>query len=343
MAVDEFHQRQQRRAEASAGGLTATATHDTKRGEDARARILALSELAGEWDDCVRGWHEKNALLARHVDGERRPSLSHEYMLYQALIGAWPETLDKDFIVRMQGYALKSAREGKLETSWTNPNEGYEAGLTAFVGDLLDENSSTEFLASFAAFAARTALLGALNGLSQLALKTLTPGVPDFYQSTELWDLSLVDPDNRRPVDFARRRHMLDQGPAKWADLAAHWRDGHIKLALTQNLLRVRRDYADMFRRGNYEPLPVSGPHADHVIAFTRGWKRQRIVVAIGRHFAPLTEGGRHWPQLWDAVIGTDAAARYQDLLGSVSGPLRGELPAAALFPHLPVAVLLRH
>jgi (1->4)-alpha-D-glucan 1-alpha-D-glucosylmutase len=342
LALDEFHQRQQRRAKAGAGGLTATATHDAKRGEDARARILALSELAGEWDACARGWREKNALLAQHVDGERRPSLAHEYMLYQALIGAWPQTIDRDFIARMQAYALKAAREGKLETSWTSPNEGYEAGLTKFVGDLLDENSSAEFTASFSAFAARIALLGALNGLSQLALKALTPGVPDFYQGTELWDLALVDPDNRRPVDFARRRQMLADEPAAWADLATHWRDGRVKLALTQRLLRLRRDFPDIFRRGSYEPLAVSGPHAGHVIAFARAWKRQRIVVAMGRHFAALTDGGRHWPAHWDAVIAADAAANYRNLLGSGAGPQRGDLQAAALFQCLPVAALLR-
>lgn len=275
LPVEEFHRRQQQRAETSAGGLTATATHDTKHGEDARARILALSELAGEWETCVRGWREKNALLAQHVGGERQPSLSHEYMLYQALIGAWPERVDPDFVTRMQGFALKAAREGKLETSWTNPNEAYEAGLRRFVGKLLD-NSSAEFVASFGGFAARVALLGALNGLSQLALKALTPGVPDFYQGTELWDFSLVDPDNRRPVDFAARRQMLRQSHVNCADLAMHWRDGRIKLALTQNLLRLRREFADVFRRGSYEPLPVSGPHTGHVISFARAWKRQR-------------------------------------------------------------------
>ena len=342
IAVADFHARQERRARAGGGGLTATATHDTKRGEDARARILALSELADEWETCVRGWREKNALLAQHVDGERRPSLSHEYMLYQALIGAWPEWVDQDFIARMQAYALKAAREGKLETSWTSPNEGYEAGLTKFVGDLLDENSSGEFLASFAGFAARTALLGALNSLSQLALKALPPGVPDFYQGTELWDLSFVDPDNRRAVDFDRRRQMLETAPMAWADLAINWRDGRIKLALTLSLLRLRRDFVDVFGRGSYESLPVSGAHAGHVIAFSRSRKRQQIVVAVGRHFAALTDGGRHWPAQWDAAIGSDGAARYRDLLGSTSGPLQGELHAASLFAHVPVAVLLR-
>ncbi len=341
LAPDDFHRRQQQRVKAGAGGLTATATHDTKRGEDARARILALSELAEEWDACVRTWREKNALLAQYVDGERRPALSHEYMLYQALIGAWPERIDADFIARMQAYALKAAREGKQETSWTSPNEGYEEGLSKFVGDLLGETSA-EFVASFSAFASRTALLGALNALSQLVLKALTPGVPDFYQGTEFWDLSLVDPDNRRPVDFARRRALLEETPAAWADLAASWRDGRIKLALTQRLLRLRRDYADVFRRGGYEPLPVDGAHAEHIIAFARTWKRQQIVVAVGRHFAPLSDGGRRWPTTWDAMIRGDGAVNYRDLLGSAAGPLRGELPAASLFQHLPVAVLLR-
>jgi len=341
IAPDDFHRRQQQRAKSGAGGLTATATHDTKRGEDARARILALSEMAEEWETCVRSWREKNALLAQYVEGERRPSLSHEYMLYQALIGAWPERVDADFIARMQAYALKAAREGKQETSWTSPNEGYEAGLMKFVGDLFGETSA-EFVASFSVFAARTALIGALNALSQLVLKALTPGVPDFYQGTEFWDLSLVDPDNRRPVDFARRRTLLEEALPAWADLAAEWRDGRIKLALTQRLLRLRHAYSDVFRRGGYEPLPVNGAHAEHVIAFTRGWKRRQVTVAVGRHFALLTDDGRHWPTGWDAVIGDDKAANYRDLLGSAVGPLRGELPAARLFQHLSVAVLLR-
>ncbi|HWC91706.1 MAG TPA: malto-oligosyltrehalose synthase [Pseudolabrys sp.] len=337
LPLEAFHRRQRLRAETAVTGLTATATHDTKRGEDARARILALSELAGDWDAAVRGWRQRNAKLSGP-----RPSPSHEYMLYQALIGAWPERVDDDFVARMQAFILKAAREGKQETSWTNPNADYEAALQRFAGDILDERLSAEFLTSFGAFAARTALLGALNSLSQLALKTLAPGAPDFYQGTELWDFALVDPDNRRPVDFNRRRDLLKQNVSNWADLAADWRDGRIKLALTQRLLQVRRDCAGLFQRGSYEPLTVRGRHAAHVIAFARSWKQQRVVVALGRHFSPLTGAGRHWPQGWDAIVEPGDTKTYADALGTLAGGRPRDLTAATLFQTLPLSVLRR-
>ena len=204
----DFHRVMQQRAETAPDGLTATATHDTKRGEDARMRILSIAELSTEWDTMVKRWRELNGHL-RQADGPRFPSAAHEYMLYQALIGAWPGTIDGTFIERMQAYALKAAREGKQETSWTSPHEAYERSLLDFVRALLDPARSAEFLSSFGEFAARTALLGALNGLSQLALKVLLPGVPDFYQGSEFWDLSLVDPDNRRALDFKAREQAL--------------------------------------------------------------------------------------------------------------------------------------
>ncbi len=340
LSLDEFHRRQQTRAETAPSGLTATATHDTKRGEDARARILALSELAADWDAAVQSWREQNAPLVLEAGGHRCPSIGHEYMLYQALIGAWPGTVDTHFVERMQAYALKAAREAKQETSWTNPNEAYEAGLQEFVGKLLDAETSAAFIASFGEFAARTALLGAVNGLSQLALKALAPGVPDFYQGTEIWDYSLVDPDNRRAVDFELRRRKLGEGPSDWPELAAHWQDGRIKLSLTRQLLRLRHRFADLFQRGSYEPLPVAGPHAEHVIAFARNWKRQRLIVAVGRHFAPLSDGGRQWPAGWEGIVDPDSKAVYEPLIGGDPGQRTGELSLAALFRDMPVSVL---
>jgi len=340
LSLDEFHRRQQTRAETAPSGLTATATHDTKRGEDARARILALSELAADWDAAVQSWREQNAPLVLEAGGHRCPSIGHEYMLYQALIGAWPGTVDTHFVERMQAYALKAAREAKQETSWTNPNEAYEAGLQEFVGTLLDAETSAAFIASFGEFAARTALLGAVNGLSQLALKALAPGVPDFYQGTEIWDYSLVDPDNRRAVDFELRRRKLGEGPSDWPELAAHWQDGRIKLSLTRQLLHLRHRFADLFQRGSYEPLPVAGPHAEHVIAFARNWKRQRLIVAVGRHFAPLSDGSRQWPAGWEGIVDPDSKAVYEPLIGGDPGQRTGELSLAALFRDMPVSVL---
>ena len=336
LTLDDFHMRLRARAETAPGGLTATATHDTKRGEDARTRILALSELPEEWSAAVREWSEMNAPLARIESKRRRPTRGHEYMLYQALIGAWQGTPDDEFTQRMQGYALKAARESKQETNWTNPNETYERGLQDFVAGILDPRRSASFIDNFSRFAERTQLLGALNGLSQLALKTLIPGVPDFYQGTELWDLSLVDPDNRRTVDFGWRAGEL--GPATQIEqLASEWWDGRLKLALTAALLRIRREFADLFQHGAYEPVAVAGPHAPHVIAFSRTYETRGILVAAGRHLAQLTSGGMHWPKEWNGALQPSAAKKYRDTLGTGAD----NLELSVLFRALPVAVLV--
>ena len=341
LPLEEFHRQQHERARTMPGGLTATASHDTKRGEDARARILALSEITADWNNAVRHWGALNAHLATHTDNRRQPSRAHEYMLYQALIGAWPDQIDGDFVKRMQAYALKAAREGKQETSWTSPNEDYEDALLGFVGSLLDPARSSEFMTSFAGFSARTALLGALNGLSQLALKALLPGVPDFYQGTELWDFSLVDPDNRRQVDFALRQRESRSLPSNWHDLAFNWRDGRIKLALSRRLLAIRQQFPDLMRSGAYEKVAVEGPQSNHIIAFSRTLKRQKIIVAIARHFASLTSGGRKWPDGFDAIL-KETRFGYDDLLGVLPARRLHKLDAANLFAGVPISVLRR-
>jgi len=339
LSLAAFHGRQRLRAEAAAQGLTATATHDTKRGEDARARILAIAELAEDWDAAVKDWHSRNAALVQHRNGRRLPSRSHEYMVYQALVGAWPGKTDAELVGRTQNYAVKAAREGKAETNWTDPNEAYEAALRAFVAGLLDPAISAGFLASFETFAARTTLLGALNSLSQLALKSLLPGVPDFYQGTELWDLSLVDPDNRQPVDFSARQSFLTEGRLPWDTLASRWQDGRIKLAVTHALLALRQGLPDLFRHGTYEPIEAAGPHAGHVVAFARAWKKQRLVVVVGRHFAPLTDGGRLWPSGWEATLPLPFG-KYRDVFDPAAAGHRNEVSVATLFATLPVSAM---
>ena len=339
LSLAAFHERQRVRSDASAQGLTATATHDTKRGEDARARILAIAELAEDWDAAVKDWHSRNAALVRHRNGRRLPSRSHEYMLYQALVGAWPGKTNTELAARMQNYAVKAAREGKEETNWTDPNEAYEAALRTFVAGLLDPTISAGFLTSFEAFAARTTLLGALNSLSQLALKSLLPGVPDFYQGTELWDLSLVDPDNRRPVDFSARRSSLDGGRLPWDILVSRWQDGKIKLAVTHALLALRQGLPDLFRHGTYEPIEAAGPHAGHIVAFARATKKERLVVAVGRHFAPLTDGGRRWPSGWQATLPLPPG-KYRDIFEPAEAGHRNEVCTSTLFANLPISVM---
>ena len=342
LTLDDFNRIARQRAETAPDGLTATATHDTKRGEDARMRILSLAELSVEWNTMVQQWRELNAPLVQQADGRRWPSAAHEYMLYQALIGAWPGTIDRAFVERMQAYALKAAREGKQETSWTNPHQDYEQALLGFVRDLLDPARSAGFLSSFGKFAERTALLGALNGLSQLALKALLPGVPDFYQGSEFWDLSLVDPDNRRPVDFADRERALSTDVTSFEELAARWADGRVKLALTHRLLRLRHDFAELLRRGSYASRNVSGPASAHIIAFTRQWKDDELLIAVGCHFAPLTNGGRQWPAGIDAKIEHTPGQSYRDLLGTAPQPRADNLDFSVLMQSIPVAALYR-
>jgi (1->4)-alpha-D-glucan 1-alpha-D-glucosylmutase len=319
--------------------MTATATHDTKRGEDARARLMALTELPGEWASAVARW---KILNAPHlvVEGEMRaPTATFEYMLYQALLGAWPSGhRDDSFRQRMQAYALKAAREGKQETSWLNPHQAYEAGLRTFIDRILDRSVSAEFLSSLGTLAQRVSLLGALNSLSQITLKATIPGVPDFYQGTEFWDLSLVDPDNRRPVDFTERANALASAQTPdWENLAQNWSTGRLKLAWTRHLLKLRTELADVFAHGDYEPVQVSGPHRDHVIAFARRRGRDAVIIAVAKSFAPFSQSGRVWPraEAFDAAL---------DVSGySVEGFAEAdatELRLSELFRHLPAAVL---
>ena len=340
LSIDAFHEAMKLRAQEWPHGMTATATHDTKRGEDARARLMALAEIPGEWASAVARWKILNAPSLVTAGEMRAPSAAFEYMLYQVLLGAWPSgQRDDTFLERMQAYALKAAREGKQETSWLNPNESYEAGLETFIARILDRSASAEFLDSLETLAQRVALLGALNSLSQMTLKATMPGVPDFYQGTEFWDLSLVDPDNRRPVDFAERATVLAsvENP-DWASLAQHWPDGHIKLAWTRHLLKLRTEFAGVFTHGDYQPLEVSGPHGDHVIAFARRLGRDAVIIAVAKSFAAFSQGGRVWPraEAFDGAL--NLKGYFVEGMGHETGAT--EVRLSALFLELPAVVL---
>lgn len=335
--IPAFHEAMQARAREWPRGMTATATHDTKRGEDARARIAALSEIPGEWTSAVSRWKVLNAPHLALDGNLRAPSATFEYMLYQTLLGAWPvqEPIDAGFVERIQSYALKAAREGKEETSWLNPHEAYENGVKSFIEKILDPAQSGEFLETLQTLARRLALLGALNSLSQLTLKATLPGVPDFYQGTEFWDLSLVDPDNRRPVDFAARHAALNSlDDPDWTDLIKRWPDGQLKLAWTRRLLKLRGELGDVIAQGDYQPLAVRGAHADHVVAFARRYGRAAAIVVVGRQFVPFTQAGREWPTLdgFDATI---------DISGyNVPGQANNDLPVAQSLRDLPATVI---
>jgi (1->4)-alpha-D-glucan 1-alpha-D-glucosylmutase len=338
LPVAAFHALMQARKRDWPHAMSATATHDTKRGEDARARLMALSEISTEWTGAVARWKVLNAAHVVTNGDIRAPSLAAEYMLYQALIGAWPvDEPDHAFAQRIVAFAVKAAREGKQETSWLNPSLVYEAGLARFIEQILDRSVSAEFLTSLSALAQRVALLGALNALTQVTLKVTLPGVPDFYQGTEFWDLSLVDPDNRRPVDFAARASaMAGLHRPDWKALARHWSDGLLKLAWTAHLLKVRTELAGVFSEGDYQPLEVRGSHRDHVIAFARRRGRDAAIIAVARHFASFTDVGRAWPSPNDFDGAVDLSGYRLEQLDTKATAL----PLSTLLQDLPVTVL---
>jgi (1->4)-alpha-D-glucan 1-alpha-D-glucosylmutase len=345
LSVANFHRRMSARTATYPYGMTATATHDTKRGEDARTRLLALSEVAPEWIEAVSGWRRLNAGFIDRTREKHAPSPAHEYLLYQSLLGAWPLAGPDDaFVERMVQYAVKAAREGKVETSWVNPDDAYEEALQAFVRQILDQARSAEFIAAFGGFAHRAALIGALNGLVQLTLKATIPGIPDFYQGCEFWDLSLVDPDNRRPVDFRARAAALEAIGTEpdWQALAAAWPDGRIKLALTRCLLGLRAEFAALFTDGAYHPLEVKGRDRDHVLAFARSHMREAVIVAVGRHFGVATQGGRRWAAgaTWEAAVDLDEFTDISDALMPQRTFPPHPISVGTLFGPIPVAVL---
>ncbi|HEX4415439.1 MAG TPA: malto-oligosyltrehalose synthase [Lacipirellulaceae bacterium] len=303
LAVDEFHRLMQHRMGSWPHSMCATSTHDSKRGEDMRARLHVLSEASEEWVVAFARWQKLNRPLLSELDGEPVPTPNDEYFIYQTLIGTWPLTplTDADretYRDRILRYLEKAMREGKLHTSWMNPDETYEAAIRDFVTALF-EAAQKEFSDDLSAFVAKIANAGFVNSLAQLLLKSTLPGMPDFYRGTDLWDFNLVDPDNRRPVDYDDRRHRLknlwsaaEKDPAKFTrDLSARWADPDIKLWITTSALNLRRDLPNVFTFGEYIPLTATGAEAEHVLAFARRWENQTAICVVPRHFYRLTAG----------------------------------------------------
>jgi (1->4)-alpha-D-glucan 1-alpha-D-glucosylmutase len=366
-SVADFHAANQARRNDWPLAMLATSTHDSKRGEDARARINVLSELPGEWRTLISRWSRANAAARTMVDGQPAPDRNDEYLFYQALIGAWPAGLedapDETFVSRMAAYMQKAAKEAKRHTSWINPSDAYDRAITAFVTTALAGRTSRGFLRQFVPLAARVSRLGAVNALAQLVMKIASPGVPDCYQGTEVWDLALVDPDNRRAIDFATRARWLDEALdwieegsaariARLHDLLAHWTDGRIKLYLMAAGLRHRRAHAKLFVEGTYEPLEVSGDRAAHVVAFARRLGPSVAVAVVPRlvhglygHHAALRPAPDMWRDTTIALPPPLAGLRYRHTFTSESivPEPRGEqtvFRVADLVTHLPVALL---
>ncbi|OVZ55865.1 malto-oligosyltrehalose synthase [Pigmentiphaga sp. NML080357] len=331
--LEGFHRKVLARAARLPDAMLATATHDHKRGEDTRARLAVLSELGDEWQRQVEVWMRRHEAL-KAKEGPR-PAAADEYMLYQTLFGVWPLDLfigDEAGVAslaeRVAEWQTKSLREAKLRSSWVTPADEYEQACEAFLRAVLDPRRNGRTLLELSAFVARAGAAGALNSLVQALLRLTTPGVPDLYQGTEFWDFSLVDPDNRRPVDYERRRAAL-RGAADNADLIARWRDGCIKFELIRRVLALRRRDPELFRRGDYLPLAVRGDAEGAVLAYVRRYQ-DRIALVVAPHCAAalvLAASGSSPvphvpPQAWgDTAIDVSGLAVGDALRNALGGP----------------------
>jgi (1->4)-alpha-D-glucan 1-alpha-D-glucosylmutase len=364
ISPEEFHARNAERLEQWPHALSATSTHDTKRSEDVRARINVLSEVPHEWERAIWRWHHLTESARAEIDGVPVPDPNEEYLLYQTLIGTWPLDLRPggldEYTKRIQGYMDKAAKEAKVRTSWIRADDRHDVKLAEFIATVMRPGADNAFLSDLEAFAASVAAAGMLNSLSQTLLKIASPGVPDFYQGTELWDLSLVDPDNRRPVDYSARRAILaeirrcsEAGRMELArKLFVNPNSGAIKAYVTKQALDFRRRNPDLFMQGDYVGLEASGARGRNVVAFARRTAGCHIIVAAGRFFTQLgvlpqsAAGEETWRDTYLSAPAGLLGERYTDLLtgARISAALdrdRRQLYVADLFAHLPIALLV--
>ena len=339
--------------------LNATTTHDTKRSEGVRARVNVLSEMPEAWQSHLELWAKLNAKHKEEVDGRRAPDRNEEYFLYQTLLGAWPLEREscETIVERLQAYLIKATREAMVHTRWTRPNQKHEEALKQFVARILSPEAE-DFLADFRPFQREIAYYGMVNSLSQLLLKIASPGVPDFYQGSELWDLRLVDPDNRRPVDFEQRVALLQEIAGDEAansngmigDMVEHWHDGRIKLFLMQKAIRFRRENAALFQEGEFLPLEAEGECRLNVVGLIRRKEGDEVLLVVPRWLSQVagSRGKLDWRDTevvlppgssprWQSVVGPQEMKAQQKAAEPVSGGW--SLKVAELFGQFPVAL----
>jgi (1->4)-alpha-D-glucan 1-alpha-D-glucosylmutase len=350
LSVAEFHQRNAERQRDWPATLLATSTHDTKRSEDVRARILALSEIPQLWAQSLRAWRMANRKFKKRVNEIEAPEADEEYLLYQTLLGTWPLEMDgtparvasEEYIARIQQYMAKALKEAKLNTSWIQPNAEWDNAMTEFIANILRPDARNKFLPAFFPVAQEVARLGAINSLAQTVLKLTSPGVPDIYQGTEVWDDSLVDPDNRRPVDYLRRREILARAQSvSLEELVSCWPDGRIKMRVMQRLLHVRRENRALFLEGEYEPLGFSGAFKDCAIGFVRRRNDAAVIVIVPRlsgrvGFPPI---GEKWQDTTAILPDWLRGKKFRDVF--CTGEVHDlQLRIAEAMSRLPFAVL---
>jgi (1->4)-alpha-D-glucan 1-alpha-D-glucosylmutase len=367
--LETFHGQNIERTKFWPNAMITTATHDTKRSEDVRARLNVLSEIPEEWRQGLLRWSRINKRRKSVVDGQWIPDRNEEYLIYQTLVGAWPMDPMNDiehemFKQRIKDYMLKSVREAKVNTSWISPNVHYEENLLKFVDAILSPVSENAFLRDFETFQKKTSFFGMFNSISQTLLKITCPGIPDFYQGTELWDLSLVDPDNRRPVNFEIRSKRLAELkkvetagsslPEFARGLVREWRDGSIKLYITFKALHFRRDNPSLFQEGAYVPLVGSGDLNEHLCALARRRGEEVVLVAVPRFLARLEKnpddmpiGEPVWGNSCVLIPGEIPGKTFRNIftgetLQRVEKNGEGALPLREVFSNFPVAMLER-
>jgi (1->4)-alpha-D-glucan 1-alpha-D-glucosylmutase len=333
VSITAFHKANAHRAKRWPKSMLTTSTHDTKRGEDVRARLAVLSEMPAEWAAQVAAWSRILRARRGDIEGAAPPDRNDEYLIYQLLVGSWPIEAE-----RLKSAMVKSIREAKIYSTWASPDRVYEDAVLSFIEGALDAQESGAFFSAFLPFQERIARLGVQNSLVQTALKLTSPGVPDIYQGAELWDLSLVDPDNRRPVDYERRSRLLDCTPRPMRELLEHWQDGRVKLELTRRILQFRAAHSDLFEHGDYRALTVAGAKCDRICAFERHHEGETAIVAAAL-FPARREADPDWADTTIALhtpmsqlrdILTDREVASED----------GHLSAAEAFADLPIAVL---
>lgn len=356
ITTEEFHRFSRKCNRYWPQALNATATHDTKRGEDVRARLNVLSEMPRTWEQHLKLWSRLNQKKKKKVRGSTVPDKNDEYFLYQTLIGAYPVDHRElpEFAGRIKQYIIKAIREAKVHTGWLKPDADYEEGYLAFIDILLQATGEDEFMQDFIPFQRTIARYGILNSLSQVLIKLTAPGVPDFYQGSELWDLSLVDPDNRRPVDFGKRRAVLAElkqnaknGAASLiGELLRTREDGRIKLFLIWRALHARAAWPQLFQEGAYVPLRVTGKHKDHVVAFARTVNNAWAVTVVPRFLTGLiseTELPLGDPVWGDTEVLVSAAAprQWKHIVAGETIGIEASLPVSRALKQFPVALLI--
>ena len=356
ITLADFHNFNQEQSKAWAYKMNATATHDTKRGEDVRARLNVLSEVPEEWEKHVKSWSEINRPQKSNVRGKEVPVPNDEYFFYQALIGTYPfdENENATFLERIKDYMLKSVREAKMQTAWLRPDSAYEEGFLGFVEKVLTPSESNQFLKELLPFQKRIADYGIFNSLSQTLLKYTAPGVPDTYQGTEFWDLSMVDPDNRRPVDYEQRISVLKDIKQKSQtdnlklidELMSTKKNGKIKLFITHKVLQARKEQLEVFQKGEYLPLEVVGKFKDHIVAFARSFENTTVIAIAPRFLTSLIApdenplGEKVWADT-QLQLPQGFSSSWQDIFTGQTLTGNGTIAIAQVLQHFPVALLL--